>query len=63
MLNYTVVPRLIYSSGLVSGSQIVTALGVPILVTLHDGDIYINSAKVISTDNLISNGVFHIVDE
>ena len=60
---YGFAPRVIYSTALVNGTQIMTALGLPVLVTVQDGDTYLNTAKVISKDNFISNGVFHVVDE
>jgi len=60
--NYAAVPRVIYSTGLVNGSQIMTALGVPLFVTVQDGDTYINSAKVTLADHLVSNDVFHVID-
>jgi len=60
---YGLAPRVIYSTALVNGTQIMTDLGLPVLVTVQDGDTYLNSAKVTSFDNFISNGVFHIVDE
>jgi uncharacterized surface protein with fasciclin (FAS1) repeats len=60
---YGFAPRVIYSTVLVNGTQIMTALGLPVLVTVQDGDTYLNTAKVNSKDNFISNGVFHVVDE
>jgi uncharacterized surface protein with fasciclin (FAS1) repeats len=60
---YSLAPRVIYSTALVNGTQIMTVLGLPLLVTVQDGDTYINYAKVTSRDNFISNGVFHVIDE
>lgn len=60
---YGLAPQVIYSTSLVNGSQIITDLGLPVFVTVQDGDTYFNAAKVISFDNFISNGVFHVIDE
>jgi uncharacterized surface protein with fasciclin (FAS1) repeats len=60
---YGLAPRVIYSTAFVNGTQIMTVLGLPLLVTVQDGDTYINYAKVTSRDNFISNGVFHVIDE
>jgi len=63
LVKYDLARQLIYSNGLVNGSQIMTAAGLPVLVTVHGSDTYINSAKVTSKDNFITNGVFHVIDE
>jgi hypothetical protein len=60
---YGLAPRVIYSTGFVNGTRIMTVLGLPLLVTVQDGDTYINDAKITSRDNFISNGVFHVIDE
>jgi uncharacterized surface protein with fasciclin (FAS1) repeats len=60
---YGLAPQVIYSTSLVNGSQIITDLGLPVFVTVQDGDTYFNAAKVTSFDNFISNGVFHVIDE
>jgi uncharacterized surface protein with fasciclin (FAS1) repeats len=62
-IDYHFIDQLIYSTGFVNGTQLTTAAGLPVLVTLHNGDIYINDAKIIARDNLVVNGVFHIIDE
>lgn len=61
--NYMAAPRVIYSDRLVDGTRITSVLGVPLLVTVIDGDTYINDAKVTSVDNFVSNGVIHVIDE
>ncbi|KAE9362913.1 FAS1 domain-containing protein, partial [Stipitochalara longipes BDJ] len=63
LVNYDLVPQLLYSSSLVNGSQLMTAARVPVFVTVYRGDTYINSAKVTSKDNFITNGVFHVIDD
>ena len=52
-----------YSTSLTNGSQFTTLSGLPLMVTvLDDGTKYINSAKVLSSDYLVSNGVMHVID-
>merc|ERR1711871_1187292 len=39
-----------------------TVEGKELLVSIHEGDVYANKAKVVGADNLASNGVAHIID-
>jgi uncharacterized surface protein with fasciclin (FAS1) repeats len=53
-----------YSTSFTNGSQFTTLSGLPIVVTvLDDGTIYINSAKVLSSDYIVMNGVMHMIDK
>lgn len=61
--DYHFIDQLIYSTGFVNGTQLTTVAGLPLLVTLNNGDIYINDAKITGRDNLVVNGVFHVIDE
>lgn len=40
-----------------------TDAGVPVVVTVLKGEVYINNAKVLERDDLMANGVFHVIDE
>ena len=52
-----------YSSDLVSGSQITTSTGDNVTITIdEDGDVYVNAAKVVTPNVLISGGVVHVID-
>lgn len=51
-----------YSLGLTDGRSLATALGPNITITVQDGDTYINDAKIIATDFLLSTGVMHVID-
>ena len=64
LFGYQVVPgSVIYSPMFKNGTQVTTMSGLPLIVTiLEDGTIYINGAKVIASDYLISNGVMHVID-
>ena len=60
---YHVVPGFVaYSSLLTNGTQLKTATGSNVTVTVHDGDTYINGAKIIAFDYIVANGVFHVID-
>jgi uncharacterized surface protein with fasciclin (FAS1) repeats len=53
----------LYSRMFKNGTQLTTMNGLPAAVTvLEDGTIYINAAKIIASDYLISNGVMHVID-
>merc|ERR1711934_233804 len=39
-----------------------TVEGKDLLVSIHNGEVYANRAKVVGADNLASNGVAHIID-
>jgi uncharacterized surface protein with fasciclin (FAS1) repeats len=60
---YYCLDQLVYSTNFVNGTQLMTSAGLPVLVTLQDNDIYINCAKITSRDNLMANGVIHVIDE
>lgn len=60
---YYCLNQLIYSTSFVNGTQLMTSIGIPVLVTLQGSDIYINCAKITSRDNLMANGVIHVIDE
>jgi uncharacterized surface protein with fasciclin (FAS1) repeats len=53
----------LYSRMFKNGTQLMAMNGLPANVTvLEDGTIYINAAKIIASDYLISNGVMHVID-
>ncbi|KEF61145.1 uncharacterized protein A1O9_02710 [Exophiala aquamarina CBS 119918] len=51
-----------YSRDLKNGSTLVTADGLPVTITREEGDLYVNSARVVTPDVLVANGVMHIID-
>ncbi|KAF2872195.1 FAS1 domain-containing protein [Massariosphaeria phaeospora] len=52
-----------YSSGLTSGASLQTANGANLTITIDDaGTVFVNSARVITADVLIANGVVHVID-
>lgn len=51
-----------YSSLLSNGSMLTTMNGIPVTITKEDGNIFINSARVVTSDVLVANGVVHVID-
>jgi hypothetical protein len=52
-----------YSSLLTDGKTLKTVQGGEITITVQNGSIYVNAAKIVGPDYLISNGVFHVLDK
>ncbi|KAH7394817.1 hypothetical protein BKA66DRAFT_455884 [Pyrenochaeta sp. MPI-SDFR-AT-0127] len=63
MGQYTHCSKLVFSTDFVDGALVMTDAGVPVVVTVLEGKVYINNAKVLERDVLITNGVFHIIDD
>jgi transforming growth factor-beta-induced protein len=57
------VPEVLYSTNLTDKTQFETADKLPVTIHVKDGEIFVNNAKVMSTDYLTSNGVLHLIDE
>ncbi|TKA68276.1 hypothetical protein B0A49_10044 [Cryomyces minteri] len=51
-----------YSSMLSNGSSYQTMNGANITVTINNGSVFVNSAKVVTPDVLVANGVIHVID-
>ena len=62
-IKYVSISELVYSTGFVDGTELMTAAGLPLLITVQDRDIWVNTAKITRRDNFAFNGVFHVVDE
>lgn len=52
-----------YSSSLSNGTTLTTANGEDLTITIGDGGIFVNNARVVVSDVLIANGVVHVIDE
>jgi len=52
-----------YSDTLKNGANLTTAVNETLKVTVHDGTIYVNSAKVVTPNVLCKEGVVHVIDE
>ncbi|PVH70121.1 FAS1 domain-containing protein [Cadophora sp. DSE1049] len=55
--------KLVFSTDFVDGALLMTDGGVTVVVTVLEGEVYINNAKVLERDVLMANGVFHIIDD
>lgn len=51
-----------YSSLLTDGKTLQTVLGSDVAITVRNGSIYVNAAKIVDPDYLLSNGVLHVLD-
>jgi uncharacterized surface protein with fasciclin (FAS1) repeats len=52
-----------YSSALKDGMKLKTVNGAELVVTIRDGSVFVNAAKVVIADVLIGNGVVHVLDK
>jgi len=62
VIEYSILPQVIYSPGLTNGTKFATAQGGNISVRRSGNNLYINSAQLLDADILIANGVLHVVD-
>tara|TARA_R110002003_G_scaffold121_5_gene10681 strand:- start:4432 stop:4959 length:528 start_codon:yes stop_codon:yes gene_type:complete len=51
-----------YSSGLANGTVLRAANGANLTITINQGRIFVNNARVVTSDVLIANGVAHVID-
>jgi uncharacterized surface protein with fasciclin (FAS1) repeats len=64
ILTYHVVPGKVSSGDIVKtgGARPATVNGAPINVTVRDGSVYVDAARVTTADVQASNGVIHVID-
>jgi transforming growth factor-beta-induced protein len=62
ILLYHVVPGSVLAEDVVELSSAETAAGIPVMIKVEDGNVFINEAQVIITDIEASNGVIHVID-
>ena len=62
VMDYHLLPQIVYSTGLTNGSKFLTNQGENITVTHSGNNVYINSAQLKQADILIANGVLHVID-
>lgn len=65
ILNYHVVNSssfVGYSSNLVNGTTLRTRQGASLTITVASNSLFVNSARVVQQDILLSNGVMHVID-
>ncbi|KAK3945854.1 FAS1 domain-containing protein [Diplogelasinospora grovesii] len=56
-------PFPLYTPYITSGMVVNSIAGLPITITVQNGDIYFNDAKVISPNVLTNNGLIHVLDK
>lgn len=52
----------VYSSDMTDGARATTIQGSDVTLTIRDGSIFVNKAKVVKADVLVKNGVVHVID-
>jgi uncharacterized surface protein with fasciclin (FAS1) repeats len=62
VLTYHVLPQKAVSSGLKS-AEVATVEGSDVKVTVADGGVTVNDAKVVKADIMAKNGVIHVIDK
>lgn len=62
ILTYHVVPRALKAADLKDGQELTTVQGGKLKVSIKDGVVMINGAKVTIADVVSSNGVTHVID-
>ena len=64
VLTYHVVPGSLMASDIVKlgEREIETVNGESVRVTLRDGNVFVDGAKVVSTNIIASNGIIHVID-
>lgn len=62
VLTYHVINGTIGYSSTLTNTTIPTLNGAPLTITVVNGTVYVNSAKVIVPDVLVANGVVHVID-
>jgi uncharacterized surface protein with fasciclin (FAS1) repeats len=63
ILQYHVISGTVgYSSDLQDGMKLQALNGDELEITIQDGDVFVNSAKVVVPNALVANGVVHVID-
>jgi uncharacterized surface protein with fasciclin (FAS1) repeats len=62
ILTYHVVPGKVMAADVVKLSEAKTVNGAMLTITVRDGTVMINNAKVVMTDIVATNGVIHVID-
>ena len=62
VVNSSAFPGVAYSTKLLNGTVLPTLQGGNLTITFADNSLFVNQARIIQGDLLISNGVMHIID-
>jgi hypothetical protein len=63
ILEYHVINGTVGYSSLLTNETIKTVQGGSVTITIEDGSVFVNSAKVIVPNVLVANGVVHVIDK
>lgn len=64
ILQYHVVNGTVgYSSTLTNGTKLTAMDGNELTITIDGSNVFVNSAKVVTPDVLVANGVIHVIDK
>lgn len=64
ILQYHVVNGTVgYSSKLMNGTMLTAMNGEKLKITIEGSNVFVNSAKVVTPDVLVANGVIHVIDK
>ncbi|KIW84414.1 hypothetical protein Z517_03664 [Fonsecaea pedrosoi CBS 271.37] len=62
ILQYHLVQGVVGYSTLLQNGKVQTAQGNNLIVTIENGEVFVNSARVVVPDVLVANGVVHVID-
>ena len=62
VLNYHVINGTIGYSSTLSNTTLPTLNGAEVTISVVDGEVFVNSARVVTPDVLVANGVVHVID-
>jgi hypothetical protein len=62
VLTYHIVPGKLMSNDLMNGMMAKTVQGENLVISLSDGGVMVNDAKVVQADIVCTNGVIHVID-
>ncbi len=62
ILTYHVVPGTVMAADVVKMTEAKTVNGAMVRITVNNGTVMINNAKVVMTDIVATNGVIHVID-
>lgn len=62
VLTYHVISGTVGYSSILSNTTLPTLNGADVTISVVDGDVFVNSARVVIPDVLVANGVVHVID-
>jgi uncharacterized surface protein with fasciclin (FAS1) repeats len=63
LLTYHLIPGEVMSTALNNGMQVKTVSGENLIISLANGGIMVNDAKVVQPDIIATNGIIHAIDK